>query len=312
MDDQAPIMVTVAAVTRETETVNLYTLARDGGAPLPAFTAGAHIDVVIKPDMVRQYSLLNSQADPSHYRIAVLREPGGGSAFLHDEVRAGSALQISAPRNHFALVEDAAHSVLIAAGIGITPLWSMAQRLSALGRSWELHYGARSRAEAALLRELEACGGRVHLHFSREAGGSRLPLAQIAAAAEPGAHVYACGPRAMLAAFEALPIAATRHVEHFSPIHEAAHEGGFTIVLARSGRRIAVPAGATILDTLKASNIAAAYSCAEGICGRCETAVLGGIPDHRDSILSEAERAAGKTMMICCSGARTDELVLDL
>jgi vanillate O-demethylase ferredoxin subunit len=194
----------------------------------------------------------------------------------------------------------------------------MAQRLSALGRSWELHYGARTRGQAALLRQIEGfdagASGKIHLYFSRAPDGRHLPLADIVTRAGPGAHLYACGPRGMLDNFEglSLPPGQVRHVEHFKPIHEAAHDGGFRIVLARSGRTIGVPKGSTILEALKANNIAASYSCTEGICGQCETRVLGGTPDHRDSILSEAERAANKTMMICCSGARSAELVLDL
>jgi vanillate O-demethylase ferredoxin subunit len=312
--------VAVVAVTHEARDVNLYALESAHGESLPAFTAGAHIDVLLDAGLIRQYSLLNSPADPSRYWIGVMREEGGGggSRFLHEQVHQGTRLQISAPRNHFSLVEDAGNSVLIAAGIGITPIWSMVQRLSDLGQSWELHYGARTRMEAALLGQLEAfaCGsnGKIHLYFSREPNGGRLPLAGIVAAAPANSHIYACGPRGLLEEFEQLPIAPSqaRHVEHFTPIHEAAHDGGFTIVLARSGRVIHVPSGATILEALKANNIAASYSCTKGICGQCETTVLRGTPDHRDSILTESERAANKTMMICCSGSRSDELVLDM
>src|SRR5882757_2821713 len=171
---QTLLDVAVVAVTREARDVKLYALESAFGESLPAFTAGAHIDVLLDSGLIRQYSLLNSQADPSRYWIGVAREEagGGGSRFLHEQVCQGTRLRISAPRNHFSLVEDADHSVLIAAGIGITPIWSMVQRLADLRRSWELHYGARTRAQAALLGQLEAfaCGsnGKIHLYFSRE------------------------------------------------------------------------------------------------------------------------------------------------
>lgn len=303
------------AVRRETDRITSYELEPASGGMLPAFTAGAHIDLEIAPNVIRQYSLLGDPADIGFYRIAVLHEPGGASEVLRG-LKPRDTVRISVPRNHFPLHEDGAHTVLIAAGIGITALWSMAQRLARLGRPWELHYGARSRAQAALLSELQAfaCGtaGRMHFYFSDE--GARLPLPAIVAAAPLSAQLYACGPRGLLNEFEQLPIAATqaRHVERFAPAHKAAHDGGFTVVLAKSGRRVAVPKGATILEALKAHRIAASYSCTEGICGQCETKVLGGTPDHRDSILTEAERAAGKTMMICCSGSHSAELVLDL
>lgn len=313
---EGPLEVLVSGVERDTGAVNVYTLRRADGGPLPPFSAGAHIDVLL-PGLVRQYSLLGG--DRGRYEIAVSLPDNAGQAsgarHLHEKVALGSRLQISAPRNHFALVEDAPYSVLIAAGIGITPLWCMAQRLAELGHAFELHYGARSRQEAALLRRIDGLSaGKVHVYYSREAGGRRLPLAEIVAAAPAGAHLYACGPAALLAAFEALPLrdGQRRHVEHFTPVHAASHEGGYQVILARSKRVIAVPKGATILEALKAANVAVSYSCTEGICGQCETRILAGQADHRDSILTEQERAEGKTMMICCSGSRGPELTLDL
>jgi vanillate O-demethylase ferredoxin subunit len=234
-------------------------------------------------------------------------------------VRVGDVLTIGAPRNNFPLVEDAPHSLFIAGGIGITPLWCMIQRLEELGRSWELHYCARTRQTAAFLDELRGLGSRVHLNlhfnFDQEPDGRMLDIAAVVAKAAPETHLYCCGPVPMLAAFEA---AAGRHppqqvhVEYFAPKEAPAAGGGFTVVLARSGRSIAVPAGKTILDALLDEGVDVPYACTEGVCGTCETKVLEGIPDHRDLVLSGDEKSSNRTMMICCSGCKSDRLVLDI
>ncbi|MDI7773900.1 PDR/VanB family oxidoreductase [Asticcacaulis sp. EMRT-3] len=285
---------------------------------LPSFEAGAHIDIHAGAGIVRQYSLLNDPAETHRYVVAVAldAESRGGSRWIHDWVEPDDLLTISAPRCHFHLVEDAAHSVLIAGGIGITPIWAMAQRLMALGRSFELHYGARRAATAPLLDDMVCAlqdSGRFHTRFEESDG--RLDLKGILAAAPAGSHVYACGPAAMLdaylAASQGLPSDCI-HYERFAATIEAASEGGFTVELARRQMKIDVQSGQTILDALKTAGVNAPHSCAEGICGACETAILSGVADHRDSVLSDAEKAAGKTMMICCSGAKTPNLVLDL
>jgi vanillate O-demethylase ferredoxin subunit len=224
----------------------------------------------------------------------------------------------SGPRNHFALDESAPHSVLIAGGIGVTPLLAMARRLTALRRPWSLHYAARTRAQMAFVEVWRAladeAGGALDLRCDRE-GDRPLDLVAIVAALPPGAHVYCCGPAPMLAAFQTatagLP-AARVHLEHFGPVQAAATAGGYTVKLARDGRSVAVAKGQSILDALMAIGVEPPHSCREGVCGTCETRVLCGTPDHRDLVLSDADKAAGDRMMICCSGALTDTIELDL
>jgi vanillate O-demethylase ferredoxin subunit len=300
-----------------TEAVRLVELRHPDGASLPAAAPGAHIDLRLPGGLIRSYSLVGDPEDRRAYRIAVLREPmsRGGSRAVHETLRVGDVLAVEGPRNHFPLVEDAPYSVLIAGGIGITPILPMAERLARLGRPFELHYGARSRADAVLLDRLAPLGAAVRLHFSGEADGRRCDIAAILSAAPAGTHVYCCGPAPMLDAYTA---AAARfdparvHLERFAAAEPAAVEGGFVVELARSGRMIAVPPGKTILEALNEHGIEPACSCIEGVCGTCETQVLDGVPDHRDAILTPEERAGNRTMMICVSGAKSDRLVLDL
>lgn len=307
--------------------VSLEWRAADG-RPLPPFAAGAHIELQLG-QLARSYSLINpGDADHRRYVIAVKRDASsrGGSRFVHDALRVGTILPASVPRNHFALREDAAHSVLFAGGIGITPIWSMVQRLTQLGGSWELHYCARSEAHAAFaapIRVLAENGnGIVHYHFDDRDGPFDLAHAVSHAAAD--AHLYCCGPAPMLTAFEAAcddSVALTSrdpgtiHLERFAApaAAPATHQAGaFTVILARADRTVQVAPGMTILDALLAAGLTPAFSCREGVCGSCETAVLDGIPDHRDSVLSATERLANRSMMICCSGCKGEALVLDM
>jgi ferredoxin-NADP reductase len=283
---------------------------------LPAASAGAHIDLHLANGLVRQYSLITAEADPSAYVVAVKRDrqSRGGSHFVHDQLRPGASLKISAPRNNFPLAEGAPHTVLIAGGIGITPIWCMVQRLVALDRPWQLHYACRSRDEAAFHDALQALAP-ARLHIDDEAGGAILDVAALVAAAPAAAHLYCCGPAPMLVAFEAATAGWPRpqvHVEYFTAKEAPATDGGFIVECRRSGRELAVPVGKTILETVRAAGIQAPSSCEAGICGTCETRVIAGIPDHRDQWLSEAERAANQTVMICCAGSKSERLVLDL
>jgi ferredoxin-NADP reductase len=267
-------------------------------------------------DLVRHYSLAVSDEHPQSYVIAVKRDAAsrGGSLHLHDEARIGDRFKVLPPRNNFPLNEQARHSIFFAGGIGITPIWSMAQRMAKLGRAFELHYACRSRNDAAFLDELTKLGD-VRLHVDEECGGKPIDLVAAVAAAPAHAHLYCCGPLPMLAAFEEATAAwpaEQRHVEYFTAKHDVARDGEFSVVLARSGLTLQVKPGETILEVVRRAGIAAPSSCELGICGSCETAVLQGVPDHRDSLLSESERAAGDMMMICCSGSKTPELVLDI
>lgn len=291
-----------------------------GGQDFPPFAPGAHIDLHLPSGLVRSYSLVNAPEEPNRYVLGILADPKsrGGSRFIHDNFRVGMTLQIAPPRNNFTLVEDAAHTVLIAGGIGVTPILCMYRRLLALGRSAELLYCARSAAQAAFIDELRALGGRLTCHFDEDHGGRPADLGAYLADQPVGTHAYCCGPAVMLDAFERACTdagIADVHVERFAPAPDAAPAAtasGYEVVLAKSGRQVLVPAGATLLETLLAAGIDADHSCMEGVCGACETRVLEGCPDHRDSVLSAAERASNQVMMICVSGCKGERLVLDL
>jgi vanillate O-demethylase ferredoxin subunit len=275
------------------------------------------VDVKVNGHFSRSYSLVGDPADERRYLLGVQRDPQsrGGSQFLCEAARVGHLMEVSHPINHFPLIEDAAASVFVAGGIGITPILPMLDRLAALGRPFVLNYGVRDRKALPFQPRLARHGEKVRTAFSRAPGGGRLDIAAIVDAAPADAELYCCGPRSMLDAFAAATAGrdpARVHVEHFAAAEPAAIEGGFEVVLARSGRTIAVPPGKTILDTLNAAGLTPNCSCVQGVCGTCETRVLDGVPDHRDVILTPEERAQNRTMMICVSGARTGRLVLDL
>jgi tetrachlorobenzoquinone reductase len=312
----ARMRVRVKCETWEAPNIHSYDLRALEGGELPAFTAGAHIDLTLGNTLVRSYSLVNSQSERHRYVIAVQKDRAtrGGSKWVHEHVHAGTVLGITSPRNNFPVAEEAAHSVFFAGGIGITPILSMTDRLSALGRAWQLYYCARTSADAAFVERLRG-RSEVRFNFDAEPGGKLLDMAAIIAAAPHGTHFYCCGPLAMLSQFEAITAALPPgqvHVEYFSAKEPPAVEGGFTVVLAKSGRELRVEPGKTILDTLADAGVAVPFSCKEGVCATCETTVLEGVPDHRDLILTKEEQAANRTMMICCSGCKSERLVLDL
>jgi len=296
--------------------INLYEFVGVDGRPLPDYSAGAHIDVHLANGLVRQYSLIDLSDDRTRYVIAVKREAGGrgGSKFLHDSARVGASLKISAPRNNFPLDEGAGHSVLIAGGIGVTPIFTMWKRLVAIGRPVEFIYSCRSRSDAIFLDRLES-DATVTMSFDDENDGRFLDIATIVGRCPDDTHLYCCGPGPMLSAFEAATAdwpAEQVHVEYFSARAEQAPAGGFVVELARSGMTIPVENGQTILEAIIAAGIDAPYSCEEGVCGACATAVIDGTPDHRDSVMTPAERQENKKIMICCSGSKTPHLVLDI
>ncbi|MFT4248093.1 MAG: PDR/VanB family oxidoreductase [Pseudomonas sp.] len=302
--------------------VRLLDLRAPGGGELPGFDAGAHVDVAVDDALVRQYSLCNDPRERHRYLLAVaLAEPSrGGSRYLHERVVKGSRVRVGAPRNLFPLADVCAHSVLVAGGIGITPLWAMVQSLETAGASWELHYAARSREHAALLGTIQTFAARsrrgvLHCYFSREQPSRRIVLPALLSAAPAGTHFYGCASPGLLADFQAATAALPReqvHLERFESTRQAATAANYQVVLARSGLSIEVTTGQTVLDAVLAAGVSARYTCREGICGECETVVLEGVPDHRDEVLSEQERAANGSMMICCSGCRSGRLVLDL
>ncbi len=306
----------LASITKVAADTSLFAFTPTQPAAFPPAEAGAHVDVHLPGGLVRQYSLvIDGREPPGGYVIAVKKAPDsrGGSRTLHEDIPVGTEIELSLPRNLFPLAEDAAHSVLVAGGIGITPVWSMLHRLEALGRPLELHYASQTRASMAFATEL-AGNPSVRLHIDEETG-TLLDIATICARAPAGAHLYCCGPLPMLSAFKAatahLPPDRV-HVEYFASDQEAATEGGYEVELARSGLTLRVPEGQRIIDVVRAAGINVLVSCEQGICGSCETRVITGTPDHRDEVLSDEEKAENLTMMVCCSGSRGPKLVLDL
>ena len=290
------------------------TLRHPLGGPLPAWEPGAHVDLVLGPGLERQYSLCGDPADRTRWRVAVLREPAGrgGSAFVHDQVRQGDKVRVRGPRNHFAL-RPAARYRFVAGGIGITPVLPMLAAAEAAGAEWTLLYGGRTRDSMAYTGELARYGDRVTVAPQDESG--LLDLGPVLDALPEGTLVYCCGPGALLDAVEERCPAGALHLERFRPKERPAGgdgDGEFEVELDRSGLTLTVAPGVSVLDTVRAAGVEVLFSCAEGTCGTCETDVLDGTPEHRDSVLSPGEREAGETMMICVSRCRGKKLVLDL
>ncbi|MGW7416186.1 PDR/VanB family oxidoreductase [Streptomyces sp. NPDC054863] len=295
------------------------TLVDPAGRQLPRWTPGAHIDLILpEVDLVRQYSLCGSPADRYAWRVAVLLEPNGrgGSRHVHEALGIGATVLVRGPRNHFRL-EPAARYLFIAGGIGITPILPMVASAEADGRDWQLLYGGRSRASMAFLDELAAYGGRVRVHPQDEAG--LLPLAKVLNAPRQDCLVYCCGPEPLVGAVESRCTgwpAGSLCTERFRarpvPPEEEDRATGFEVVCRRSGLTLSVPPHESILDVADRAGVRTFAACREGICGTCETSVVEGSPEHRDSILTDQQKASGESMMICVSRASGSRLVLDL
>ncbi len=317
------LTVRVAALHDETDDIRVFELEEATGAALPAFAAGAHIDVHVPGGLLRQYSLCNAPGETHRYRIGVLRDPDsrGGSVAMHEAVEQGDLLQISAPRNHFALADQSPHSLLLAGGIGVTPILSMAESLAAQGAGFSLHYCARSAERMAFRTRLAASAfaDKVTMHLDDGDAAQKLDIAATLRAAPPESHLYVCGPagfiEAVLAAAHAQGWDEYRlHREFFAaPAHAAEGEAGaFDLQLARSGQTVRVGAGQSAVAALLAAGVEVPVSCEQGVCGTCLTRVLAGEPDHRDAYLTDEERAANDQFLPCCSRARTQSLVIDL
>jgi ferredoxin-NADP reductase len=299
------------------EGVVTLVLRDPSGALLPAWEPGAHVDLVLAPGLTRQYSLCGDPGERDRWRIAVLREPDGrgGSAFVHEKLLPGTAVPVRGPRNHFALV-PAPRYLFLAGGVGITPILAMTTAATAAGADWQLVYGGRSAATMAFADELRAAHGeRVQLRPQDEHG--LLDLDALLTAPAPGTLVYCCGPAPLLDAVEQRCAAwppGTLHVERFAPLDAGAplRADAFEVELARSGVTMTVPPDRSVLETLEAAGAAPLSSCREGTCGTCETGVLAGEVDHRDSLLTEDEREAHDTMFPCVSRSACPKLVLDL
>ena len=283
------------------------TLGRADGGPLPAWNPGAHVDVALDNGLIRQYSLCSDPREQRTWRIAVLREPDGrgGSRYVFDKLHDGDIVEVGAPRNHFGL-EAAPAYVFVAGGIGITPILPMLAEAQRAGADWTLLYGGRTRASMAFLDELARHGERVTVAPQDEVG--LLDLAGPLAAPRPDALVYACGPAPLLDAVAGRAStwpAGALHVERFAPraVEPAGADAAFEVEFRASGVTAVVPAGASILSVAEDAGIVVDWSCREGTCGTCETPLLGGRAEHRDSLLTDEEKAAQDTVLICVSRA---------
>lgn len=301
------------------EGVVTLTLARADGGDLPEWTPGAHIDLVLTDSVARQYSLCGSTADRGQWRVGVLLDPKsrGGSQFVHEQIQQGSSIRVRGPRNHFPLVNSPRYQ-FIAGGIGVTPILTMIEAAEARGADWRLLYGGRERASMGFLDELQRYGERVTVYPQDERG--LLDLAGALGTPQPDTLVYCCGPEGLLTAVEqacrAWP-AGSLHIERFSakPISEESSPDAlehFEVVCQRSGMTLAVGPDQTIFEVAEEAGLDVLGACMEGVCGTCEVEVIDGVPDHRDSVLSEAEQAAGDALMICVSRSCSERLVLDL
>ena len=314
------LTVIVAAKIAEAEDIAAFELTGPGGE-LPAFSAGAHIDVEVAPGLLRQYSLCNNPRERSRYVIGVLKEPAsrGGSTGMH-ALTPGASIKISAPRNHFALEPTATRSVLLAGGIGVTPLLCMAEHLSDIGADFELHYCSRSPSRAGFGARIAASpyAKRVHFHFDDGAAAQKLDIDAALGSPAPGVHLYVCGPSGfiefVLKAAAAKGFAdANVHREYFSAGTAPLPEGSaFQVKISSSGKVIDIPAERSVLETLRDAGIELSASCEQGVCGSCLTGVLEGTPDHRDLFLTDDERLKGNQFTPCCSRSKSPMLVLDL
>ena len=313
--------VVLAAKQIAADDICVFEFVSADGAPLPAFEAGAHIDVTIADGLVRQYSLCNAPGETHRYRIGVLRDPAsrGGSAAMH-ALEAGVQLEIGEPRNLFALSEAASHSVLVAGGIGITPILSMAEQLAARGASFEVHYCTRSPERTAFAERFAAADlqPRTRIYHDIDAPSYRLDLDTLVASPAAEKHLYVCGPAGFIeAVLERARLAGWRdanlHREYFAaPEQPAAQSGWFKVQLHRSGQIFDVEPDQTIVQALSANGVEIVTSCEQGVCGTCLTRVIAGEPEHRDCYLTDEEHAANDQILPCCSRSRSPVLVLDL
>lgn len=314
---ETDLKLKVSRRARAADRVAVIELRDPAGSDLPAWTPGAHIDLVLGPELVRQYSLCGDPSNRSVWRIGVLHDldSRGGSAHVHTSLHENDLVSVRGPRNHF-LLEASPRYLFIAGGIGITPIIPMTAAAAAAGAEWELHYGGRSPTSMAFRDDLKSTyGNQVSLYPGDQK--SAIDLDALLGTPRPGTLVYCCGPESLLRGVEqrcaGWPEGALR-TERFSPkqLEEPLFQRSFEVELAQSGITVTVPAGTSILDAVESVGVPVLSSCHEGTCGTCETAVLSGEVDHRDSLLTDAEQAANDTMFICVSRASGPRLVLDL
>jgi len=316
------LKVRVARKEVEAADICTFELVRADGGALPPFSAGSHIDVSLPNRITRQYSLCNDPAESHRYLIGVLKDPSsrGGSKAIHELVKVGDVVEISTPKNHFPLAHEAKRSLLLAGGIGVTPILCMAERLATVGADFEMHYCTRSRDRTAFLDRIQRSSfvRRVQFHFDECSDDQRLDIAVLLAEPNAGTHLYVCGPKGFM---DAVLSNARRqgweeshlHYEFFAaePVKSGA-DGSFEVMLSSSGKVVVVPKDKTVVEALAAAGTNVEISCEQGVCGTCLTRVLEGEPDHRDLYLSPEERAANDQFLPCCSRAKSARLVLDL
>ena len=318
----AGLKVRVTSKKQEATDIVSFELVEASGRPLPSFSAGSHIDVNIADGLTRQYSLCNDPAESHHYQIAVLRDPAtrGGSTAMHDRVQPGDEITIGAPRNHFPLAHEAKKSLLLAGGIGVTPILCMAERLAVMGSDFEMHYCTRSKDRTAFFDRISASrfAPRVQFHFDDGPDAQKFDIAGRLAMPEPGTHLYVCGPKGFMDAV--LNTARSRgwpepqlHYEFFSAeVGPSVTDESFEVQIASSGRIVVVPKDKTVVHALSDAGIEIQTSCEQGVCGTCITRVLEGIPDHKDLYFTPEEHAANDQFTPCCSRSKSARLVLDL
>jgi len=322
MSSAQTLQVRVARKAMEAQDIVTLELVAVDGSALPAFGAGAHVDVQLPGGVTRQYSLCNDPQETHRYLIGVLRDPAsrGGSQAVHELVQEGDVLQISAPKNHFPLAHDAQRSLLLGGGIGITPILCMAERLANTGAAFEMHYATRSPERTAFRERIAASNfaDKVAFHFDDGAAAQKLDLAALLAQPQAGTHLYVCGPKGFMDAV--LNTAREKgwpeeqlHYEFFgAEVAKSDSDASFEIKLASSGRIVMVPKDKTVTQALADAGVEIMMSCEQGVCGTCLTRVLEGVPDHKDSYLTPEEQAANDQFLPCCSRAKTPQLVLDL
>jgi vanillate monooxygenase ferredoxin subunit len=314
--------VRVTRKATEAEGICSYELQATDARALPAFSAGSHVDVHVPGGLVRQYSLCNDPAETHRYLIAVLKDAAsrGGSVAMHERLNEGDVIQISAPKNHFALAHDAKAHLLLAGGIGVTPILCMAERLAVTGAAFEMHYCTRSRARTAFAARIAASGfaGRVQFHFDDGDAAQKLDIGSLLATPVAGRHLYVCGPQGFMDAVLGTARGAgwpeaQVHYEFFGAAPTAsADDGSFEVRLASSGRVITIAKDQTVAQALLEAGVVVPTSCEQGVCGTCLTRVLEGTPDHRDLYLTPEEQAANDQFTPCCSRSKSPCLVLDL
>lgn len=311
------IDVRVAEIIDETPTIKSFRFVRRDGKPLGVYTPGAHVDVVGPTAVTRQYSLCSTPDDPESYLVAVKREDQsrGGSIALHD-LKVGDELQISAPRNLMSMDESASHHVLIGAGIGITPMLSMARWMDVHDVSFELHYFARSSEDAAFLPLLqERCPEKLHTHLGIAPEAHEPLIREIVDHAREGSHVYVCGPVPFMDLVQEVSeerLSADHiHRESFQAAEQPGSEANHPFTVELEGETYEIPADRSIVEVLQENGADVDTSCQEGICGTCIMTVLSGEVEHRDNVLTASEKAAGDQMAVCVSRAKGDHLELD-